>query len=155
MINTSYPAIFRKETKGYFVEFPDLKGCLTEGETLDEAIKMAGDALHIWLVDEDKNSNISKPSSLEVIKEQYANDIVLLIKPQNYVSSEAKKYMLNAVIEDSLEKKGYTIKKLAKKLKMDFDYLTKIINCETTPTLAEANMIAYTLDIEPQLFYQV
>ena len=40
-------------------------------------------------------------------------------------------------------------------VEMDFDYLTKIINCETTPTLAEANMIAYALDIEPQLFYQV
>ena len=41
MINTQYPAIFRKQTKGYFVEFPDLSGCITEGETLEESILMA------------------------------------------------------------------------------------------------------------------
>lgn len=155
MINISYPAIFRKQTKGYFVDFPDLPGCLTEGETLDEAIKMAGDALHIWLTTEDENTKFPMPSSLDMIKEQYENDIVLLIKPQYYESSGARLYKLNAFLEDRINQKGYTIKKLAKTLEMDFNYLTKIINCETTPSLAEANMIANVLEIEPQIFYQV
>lgn len=29
-----YPAIFYKQDKGYYVEFPDIPGCLTEGDTL-------------------------------------------------------------------------------------------------------------------------
>ena len=33
----------------YFVEFPSLKGCITYGHTLDEAIYMAKDALKCWI----------------------------------------------------------------------------------------------------------
>lgn len=33
----------------YFVEFPSLKGCITYGHTLEEAIAMAKDALAGWL----------------------------------------------------------------------------------------------------------
>jgi antitoxin HicB len=41
----AYPAIFRKHKRGYWVEFPDVPGCLTEGKTLDHAKKMAREAL--------------------------------------------------------------------------------------------------------------
>ena len=33
----------------YFVEFPSLKGCITYGHTLEEAIEMAKDALRCWI----------------------------------------------------------------------------------------------------------
>ena len=33
----------------YFVEFPSLRGCITYGHTLEEAIAMAKDALAGWL----------------------------------------------------------------------------------------------------------
>jgi predicted RNase H-like HicB family nuclease len=33
----------------YFVEFPSLKGCITYGHTLEEAVEMAKDALAGWL----------------------------------------------------------------------------------------------------------
>jgi small ligand-binding sensory domain FIST len=37
-----YPAVFRKDEDGSFwVEFPDLPGCLTDGATLDLAMKNA------------------------------------------------------------------------------------------------------------------
>lgn len=39
-----YPAIFEKEDKGYSVTFPDLLGCCTQGDTLEETIGMAEDA---------------------------------------------------------------------------------------------------------------
>lgn len=45
-----YPAIFhREEVGGYSVDFPDLLGCVSEGDTLSEALEMAQDALGIYL----------------------------------------------------------------------------------------------------------
>jgi len=37
----AYPAIFNKNDKGYFVSFPDIRPCFTEGSTLEEAVVMA------------------------------------------------------------------------------------------------------------------
>ena len=44
-----YPAIFAPEEVGFSVSFPDLPGCVTEGDTLEEAIDMARDALGLYL----------------------------------------------------------------------------------------------------------
>lgn len=46
-----YPAkiTYDKEDKSFLVEFPDLEGCLTEGETLDDALKNAKEALSGYL----------------------------------------------------------------------------------------------------------
>jgi predicted RNase H-like HicB family nuclease len=41
----AYPAVFEKEENGYFVNFPDIKPCYTEGKTLEEAVIMANDVL--------------------------------------------------------------------------------------------------------------
>lgn len=51
MKKLSYPAkiTFQKEDKSYLVEFPDLPGCLTEGETLEIALKNAKEALSGYL----------------------------------------------------------------------------------------------------------
>lgn len=46
-----FPAIFTKEKNGYSVNFPDIDGCFTCGETLEEAIEMAVDALSLMLAD--------------------------------------------------------------------------------------------------------
>lgn len=37
------------EGGGYLVEFPDLPGCMADGETIDEAITNARDAMECWL----------------------------------------------------------------------------------------------------------
>ena len=45
-----YPAIFEAEDGGgYSVSFPDLPGCFTEGETIEEALERAKDAIGIYL----------------------------------------------------------------------------------------------------------
>jgi len=45
-----YPAIFEEEVEGgYVVEIPDLPGCVTGGNTLEEAFSMARDAIGIYL----------------------------------------------------------------------------------------------------------
>lgn len=40
-----YPAIFHKEDNSYWVEFPDLQGCQTFGETIPETMEDAQEAL--------------------------------------------------------------------------------------------------------------
>lgn len=46
-----YPAqiTYSKTDKSYIVEFPDLEGCLSEGSTLEEALKNAKEALTGYL----------------------------------------------------------------------------------------------------------
>ena len=50
-----YPAVFGRTATGYSVHFPDLPGCITVGKTLDEAHRMAREALglHLWGMEED------------------------------------------------------------------------------------------------------
>lgn len=45
-----YPAIFHKENGSVWVEFPDLTGCQSYGETVDEAVEMAQEALEVYIV---------------------------------------------------------------------------------------------------------
>ena len=48
-----YPAIFTEEDLGYSVRFPDLDGCFSEGDTLEDAYEMAFDAIGIYLQQQD------------------------------------------------------------------------------------------------------
>lgn len=75
-----YPAIFYKLEDGYYVEFPNLPGCLTEGDNLIEAFNMAGDVLYLWAK---CNLNMPKPSKFEDIKVE-GDNIKLLVKACKY-----------------------------------------------------------------------
>ena len=71
-----YPAVFHpEEVGGYSVDFPDLLGCVTEGDTLDEAIRMAADALGIYLYslkeDGEKAPKPSDPADIKVAEHDF------------------------------------------------------------------------------------
>ena len=51
MQNFSYPAVFHPEEHGYSVSVPDLAGCFTQGDTLEEAVEMAREAVGLMLED--------------------------------------------------------------------------------------------------------
>lgn len=63
-----YPAIFHHENDGYWVEFPDFEGCLTQGDTIAEALANAQEALTgcIMVMLEDKKT-IPSPSDISII----------------------------------------------------------------------------------------
>ena len=65
-----YPAIFTPEEEGgYSVYFPDLEGCYTCGDDLQDAIIMAEDVLAFYLYDEEKEGKeIPAPTDIEDIK---------------------------------------------------------------------------------------
>ena len=49
-MKTIYPAIFTQEENGmYSVVFPDLEGCFTCGDDLEDAVKMAEEAIGLYL----------------------------------------------------------------------------------------------------------
>jgi antitoxin HicB len=63
----SYPAKIKyfSEDKSYVVEFPDLPGCLTEGESLDDAKSNAKEALTGYLASIfEREHKIPDPSKL-------------------------------------------------------------------------------------------
>ena len=57
-----YPAIFHPEEVGYSVIIPDIEGCFTQGETMDEAVTMAQDAIGLMLEDQKVCPNPSAQS---------------------------------------------------------------------------------------------
>lgn len=46
---STYPAIFHKEDNTYWVEFPDLPGCQTVGDSISEVMEEAQEALGLYL----------------------------------------------------------------------------------------------------------
>lgn len=76
-----YPACFYPNGDGYTVIFPDLPGCVTEGETLSQAMEMAEDAASGWLLDEiEENKKLPSPSAInEVVADEYEDGFVTLI----------------------------------------------------------------------------
>ncbi|MCL2053514.1 MAG: type II toxin-antitoxin system HicB family antitoxin [Oscillospiraceae bacterium] len=59
-----YPAIFAKVENGlYFVDFPDVPACFTQGEGMAQALEMAEDILCLRLYDMEKaGEEIPEPS---------------------------------------------------------------------------------------------
>ena len=97
MSKISYPAIFYEEDNSYWVEFPDLEGCFSSGETIEEAFEDAKEAIGLYLDrDEDMyNRIINKPSSVKDVCLRNPSSIVMLVE---YDSLEyAKKYKTKAV----------------------------------------------------------
>lgn len=62
----TYPACFYpclEKMGGYTVEVPDLPGCVSEGDTLADAILMATDAASGWVLDELEDGKNAPPAS--------------------------------------------------------------------------------------------
>ncbi|MFY9189556.1 MAG: type II toxin-antitoxin system HicB family antitoxin [bacterium] len=77
-----YPACFYPcEEGGFTVIVPDLPGCVTEGDTLSDAVDMAVDAASGWLLDSvENNEPIPQASEIKtVIADEYENGFVSLI----------------------------------------------------------------------------
>ena len=69
-----YPALFHKEDGGgFWVSFPDIPECLTQGTDMSQAYEMAVDALGLALEDRMKENNVPVPTSIDflVIAENY------------------------------------------------------------------------------------
>ena len=99
MSKISYPAVFHEDGNSYFVEFPDLQGCLSSGDTIELAFENAKEALGMYL-DKDKDVYeriINKPSCIKDICSQNPDSVVMLVE---YDSLEyAKKYKVTLLLK--------------------------------------------------------
>lgn len=69
-----YPAIFTAEDVGFSVRFPDLPGCFTEGDTIEETYKMAASAIGLYAQKEDGEFEFPKasaPKDIELDKDEF------------------------------------------------------------------------------------
>lgn len=66
-----YPAVFHKaEEGGYWVTFPDIPECITEGDSMEETYGMAIDALGLALTERMKEKEkLPRASDVETINE--------------------------------------------------------------------------------------
>ena len=84
----AYPAIFNKEKNGYFVKFPDIHPCYTEGATLEEAVIMAKDVLESRIeVALEKGEELPVPSNIEKLK---GEKIMLVVADVENIKSQTR-----------------------------------------------------------------
>jgi predicted RNase H-like HicB family nuclease len=88
MAKYAYPAIFTTEEDGsYSINFPDLEGCYTCGDTLEDGIEMAEDALALVLYGYEKDDReIPVPSKANTLSLSSENEFV------NYIACDTLQY---------------------------------------------------------------
>ncbi len=98
-----YPAVFSYDEDGVSVEFPDLPGCYTCGDSTEEALRMAKDALglHMYGLEQD-GDEITAPSNIDNLE---------LEKKQVVVLVEVWMPLIRNIIDNRAVKKTLTIPK--------------------------------------------
>ena len=93
-----YPAVFTPEDNGmYSVNFPDLEGCYTCGDSLEDGIEMAEDALALVLYGYEKEDKAipvpSERSKIKVTGKEFVNYIACdtLVYRKMYNNKSVKK----------------------------------------------------------------
>lgn len=92
-----YPAIFTPciEKEGYTVVVPDLPGCVSEGDSLINALEMATDAACGWILGELEDGNtFPSPTPHELVKTDSEGFVNLLVLD---IDAYAEKYGDKAV----------------------------------------------------------
>jgi predicted RNase H-like HicB family nuclease len=101
-----YPAVFNKEDSGYFVKFPDIHPCYTEGDTLEEAAIMAKDVLESRIeVALLRGETLPAPSDVDALR---GDKVMLIIADVENIKSQKRyvkktlsiPYWLNAAAEE-------------------------------------------------------
>ena len=101
MSKIKYPAVFHKDENSYWVDFPDLNGCVSDGANIEEAYGNAQEALGLYLDKEGDifERNISEPSEISTVIKENKNDVVMFVE---YDSVEYAKKFKNKAIKKTL-----------------------------------------------------
>ena len=70
-----YPAVFHPEEVGYSISVPDLDGCFTQGDDMNEAVAMAQEAMGLMLED---YKVYPKPSSPKNVQTEPGDFVVMI-----------------------------------------------------------------------------
>ena len=115
----TYPAIFEQEDEGYNVSFPDLPGCLTCGDNLDDALCMAEDVLRGFLewLEEDKESfpEPSNPAGLTPPEGGFITLVSAWMYPRHEKKSVKKTLTIPKWLNDEAVEKGVNFSQVLQK----------------------------------------
>ena len=105
-MKTAYPAIIHYEDDGYWVEFPDLEGCFSDGETLADAASNASEALGMYICSlMERNLEVPRPSDARSVVADDGIVTVVATEPLAYRKS-TKSVKKTLTIPDSVASIG-------------------------------------------------
>jgi len=120
-----YPAkiAYNKKDKTYYVSFPDLPNCFTDGDTLEEALKRSEEVLSLYLESvHENNFKFSEPS-------QKSGKDIYYISPEPNVA-------FAILLRKERENKHLSQKQIAEKLNISYQAYQKFENPrKANPTL--------------------
>ena len=77
-IKYTYPAIFHPEADGgYSVSFPQMRGCFTQGDTFEDAVKMATEAMSLYLFSLEEDGEPVPKEDAKIVAD--SSDLVVAI----------------------------------------------------------------------------
>ncbi len=124
MMTRVYPAIVHKEDDGSWLEFPDLPGCFTQGDNLEELMENAEEALGAYIaVKMEYKEEIPKASDISDIDTQ-GNDMKTYVKAdvnKYHKDTKAVKKMLSipAWLAKEAESRNYSLSKILQEALME------------------------------------
>ena len=128
--------ISKQKTGEYLAYFPELEGCLSEGETLEEAKKNASEALDGWLASHcDRNMNIPSPK---------------IRKGKNYHPIAVDlQVTLAVVLRKKRKEKKWSQSQAARKLGITQQAYARLeIPMKTNPSLVTLKKLSEALDLD-------
>ena len=88
IMRTAYPAVIHPDEGRYWVEFPDLPGCFSDGDTLSDAAYNAEEALGLYLCSlMDTNESLPNPSDITAISPEDGFTSLVVSDPLLYKKS--------------------------------------------------------------------
>lgn len=126
-----YPLrVHKAEEGGYWAEFPDLPGCVTEGDTLKETLDNAQEALSGWLASRfERNFEIPTASSMK-------GKNVYLVEPSPEVG-------IPLILRKIRTESGLSQKEVAKKLEITYQtYQMWEKPASANPTIKQLSKVA-------------
>ncbi|MCE1247017.1 MAG: type II toxin-antitoxin system HicB family antitoxin [Firmicutes bacterium] len=129
----SFPGRFGEESNGFWIEFPDLPGCATDGDTIQELTSNATEALslHLRCMLED-NDEIPEPSDIK-------GEDIIYITPRYEVA-------LPIILRKSREDLRLRQADVAEKMKIPYQTYQKLERAKPfNPTLKTLEKVASSL----------
>lgn len=142
-----YPALFTPaETSGFYVTFPDIENCFTDGDNLIEAMEMAQDVLACMLCcmerDNDPIPQATPIKKIKTAENEFAT--LILCDTTDYPLIECEG---TTRIRETRTKANMTIKELAKRSGIAADVIERIEATERS-TISEAIKLSDALGVE-------
>ncbi|CAK8718791.1 HicB-like antitoxin of toxin-antitoxin system domain-containing protein [Candidatus Electronema halotolerans] len=95
-----------EEGGGFLILFPDLPGCIADGETLEEAVMNGLDAVHSWLATaEEFNDPIPEPESSSRLVQRLPKSLYAKLAACARQEGVSMNTLVTAMIAESLERR--------------------------------------------------